>query len=176
LLDEPFGALDAQVRKELRTWLRRLHDEMNVTTVIVTHDREEAMEVADEIVVLYDGRVQQVGHPNDVYEHPANDWVMGFLGPVTHFGSLLVRPHDLDLAHEASDGALPATVVRVTRLGFQTVVDLDVQGAPIYAQLAREATDRLTLSPGTSVYVRHARGDAVPAVAAVPVPAADNLL
>ncbi len=70
LLDEPFGALDAQVRKELRTWLRRLHDEMNVTTVIVTHDQEEAMEVADEIVVLYDGRVQQVGHPHDVYEHP----------------------------------------------------------------------------------------------------------
>ena len=110
LLDEPFGALDAQVRKELRTWLRRLHDEMHVTTVIVTHDQEEAMEVADEIVVLYDGRVQQVGHPNDVYEHPANEWVMSFLGPVTRFGSVLVRPHDLDLAHEASDGALPATV------------------------------------------------------------------
>jgi sulfate transport system ATP-binding protein len=165
LLDEPFGALDAQVRKELRTWLRRLHDEMHVTTGIVTHDQEEAMEVADEIVVLRDGRVQQVGHPNDVYEHPANDWVMGFLGPVTHFGDLLVRPHDLDLAHEPSDGALPATVVRVTRLGFQTVVEMDADGAPIYAQLAREATDRLTLEPGTEVHVRHARGDAVSATA-----------
>ncbi len=176
LLDEPFGALDAQVRKELRTWLRRLHDEMHVTTVIVTHDQEEAMEVADEIVVLYDGRVQQVGHPNDVYEHPANEWVMSFLGPVTHFGSVLVRPHDLDLAHEASDGALPATVLRVTRLGFQTVVDLDMQGGPIYAQLAREATDRLTLEPGTLVYVSHARGDVLPAAPAVPVPTADSLL
>jgi len=171
LLDEPFGALDAQVRKELRTWLRRLHDEMHVTTVIVTHDQEEAMEVADEIVVLYDGRVQQVGHPHDVYEHPANEWVMSFLGPVTHFGSVLVRPHDLDLAHEPSDGALPATVVRVTRLGFQTVVDLDMQGVPIYAQLAREATDRLTLEPGALVYVSHARGAVLPAAPAVPVPA-----
>ncbi len=109
-----------------------------MTTVIVTHDQEEAMEVADEIVVLYDGRVQQVGHPHDVYEHPANEWVMSFLGPVTHFGSLLVRPHDLDLAHETSDGALPATVVRVTRLGFQTVVDLDMQGgADLCAARAR---------------------------------------
>ena len=91
------------------------------------------------------------------------------IGPVTHFGSLLVRPHDLDLAHEISDGALQATVVRVTRLGFQTVVDLDVQGAPLYAQLAREATDRLTLSPGASVYVSHARGESVPTVPGVPV-------
>ena len=167
LLDEPFGALDAQVRKELRAWLRRLHDDMHVTTVIVTHDQEEAMEVADEIVVLQDGRVQQVGHPNDVYEHPANDWVMSFLGPVTHFGELLVRPHDLDLAHEPSDGALRATVVRVTRLGFQTRVDMEANGVPIYAQLAREATDRLTLEPGTAVYVRHARGEPVPVAAAV---------
>jgi sulfate transport system ATP-binding protein len=162
LLDEPFGALDAQVRKELRAWLRRLHDEMHVTTVIVTHDQEEAMEVADEIVVLQDGRVQQVGPPNEVYEHPANDWVMGFLGPVTHFGDLLVRPHDLDLAHEPSDDAVPATIVRVTRLGFQTRVDLDADGEPIYAQLAREATDRLTLDPGTLVHVRHVRGEALP--------------
>ena len=102
LLDEPFGALDAQVRKELRVWLRRLHDEMHVTTVIVTHDQEEAMEVADEVVVLQDGRVQQTGSPTEIYEHPANDWVMGFLGPVTHFGDRLVRPHDLDL-HQLAD-------------------------------------------------------------------------
>jgi sulfate/thiosulfate transport system ATP-binding protein len=175
LLDEPFGALDAQVRKELRTWLRRLHDEMHVTTVIVTHDQEEAMEVADEVVVLQDGRVQQVGAPTDVYEHPANDWVMSFLGPVTHFGDLLVRPHDLDLTHEPSDDALPATVVRVTRLGFQTRVDMEAQGAPIYAQLAREATGRLTLEPGAQVHVRHVRGESVPARVGV-VPIADDLL
>jgi sulfate transport system ATP-binding protein len=130
------------------------------------------MEVADEIVVLQDGRVQQVGHPHEVYEHPANDWVMGFLGPVTHFGSLLVRPHDLDLAHEPSDDAVPATIVRVTRLGFQTRVDLDADGSPIYAQLAREATDRLTLDPGTQVHVRHARGEALPPSAPIVVPAA----
>jgi sulfate transport system ATP-binding protein len=169
LLDEPFGALDAQVRKELRVWLRRLHDEMHVTTVIVTHDQEEAMEVADEIVVLQDGRVQQVGHPHDVYEHPASDWVMGFLGPVTYFGDKLVRPHDLDLAHEASHDAVPATIVRVTRLGFQTRVDLDADGSPVYAQLAREATERLTLEPGASVHVRHVRGEALPAPEVVPV-------
>jgi sulfate transport system ATP-binding protein len=166
LLDEPFGALDAQVRKELRAWLRRLHDDMHVTTVIVTHDQEEAMEVADEIVVLQDGRVQQVGHPSEVYEHPANDWVMSFLGPVTHFGDVMVRPHDLDLAHEPSAGTVPATVVRVTRLGFQTRVDMEASGGvPIYAQLAREATDRLTLEPGTAVHVRHARGEPVPVTA-----------
>ncbi|HTC71147.1 MAG TPA: TOBE-like domain-containing protein, partial [Acidothermaceae bacterium] len=94
------------------------------------------------------------------------------LGPVTRFGSLLVRPHDLDVAHEPSVGALPATVVRVTRLGFQTVVEMDADGAPIYAQLAREATDRLTLEPGTEVHVTHARGEAVEAVTPAAVPAA----
>jgi sulfate transport system ATP-binding protein len=159
LLDEPFGALDAQVRKELRIWLRRLHDEMQVTTVIVTHDQEEAMEVADEVVVLQDGRVQQTGSPTEIYEHPANDWVMGFLGPVTHFGDRLVRPHDLDLAAEPSAGTVPATIVKVTRLGFQTRVDLEAEGAPVYAQLAREASDRIDLEPGTKVHVRHARDD-----------------
>jgi sulfate/thiosulfate transport system ATP-binding protein len=159
LLDEPFGALDAQVRKELRVWLRRLHDEMHVTTVIVTHDQEEAMEVADEVVVLQDGRVQQTGSPTEIYEHPANDWVMGFLGPVTHFGDRLVRPHDLDLTSEPADGSLPATIVKVTKLGFQTRVDLDAAGTPVYAQLAREATDRIDLEPGTQVHIRHARDD-----------------
>ena len=155
LLDEPFGALDAQVRKELRAWLRRLHDEMQVTTVIVTHDQEEAMEVADEIVVLHDGRVEQVGRPYEVYEHPANEWVMGFLGPVTQFGASLVRPHDLELVTEAASDTAAATVVRVTRLGFQTRVDLDVDGLPIYAQLARDAADRVQPEPGDRVHVRH---------------------
>ena len=170
LLDEPFGALDAAVRKELRAWLRRLHDEMQVTTVIVTHDQEEAMEVADEVVVLRDGHVQQVGSPTEVYEHPANEWVMGFLGPVTHFGDRLVRPHDLQLADEWSDGALPATVVRVTKLGFQTRVDLDSAGTQVFAQLAREATERVCLEPGAQVHVRHlpavdGEGDGLPGAA-----------
>ena len=99
LLDEPFGALDAKVRKELRDWLRRLHDEVHVTTVFVTHDQEEALEVADEIVVINEGRVEQIGSPDDLYDRPANDFVMRFLGPVTTLGGRLVRPHDLRPAH-----------------------------------------------------------------------------
>ena len=97
LLDEPFGALDAKVRKELRDWLRRLHDEVNVTTVFVTHDQEEALEVADEIVVINEGRVEQIGSPDELYDQPANDFVMRFLGPVTQLGDHLVRPHDLQV-------------------------------------------------------------------------------
>ena len=95
LLDEPFGALDAKVRKELRDWLRRLHDEVHVTTVFVTHDQEEALEVADEIVVINEGRIEQIGTPDELYDEPANDFVMRFLGPVTQLGDRLVRPHDL---------------------------------------------------------------------------------
>ena len=104
LLDEPFGALDAQVRKELRAWLRRLHDQVHVTTVFVTHDQEEAMEVADSIVVMADGKVEQVGSPDELYEAPANDFVMSFLGPVTTLGGRLVRPHDLELSIEPRPG------------------------------------------------------------------------
>src|SRR5688572_30060698 len=98
LLDEPFGALDAKVRKELREWLRRLHDEVHVTTVFVTHDQEEALEVADEIVVINDGRVEQVGSPDDLYDRPANDFVMSFLGEVTNLGGVRLRPHDIELS------------------------------------------------------------------------------
>src|SRR5947199_3181573 len=124
LLDEPFGALDAQVRKELRAWLRRLHDQVNVTTVFVTHDQEEAMEVADEIVVMADGEVKQVGSPDDLYEKPASDFVMSFLGPVTRIGGELVRPHDVEVFRDPYPGAAPATITRVTRLGFEVRVDL----------------------------------------------------
>ena len=104
LLDEPFGALDAQVRKELRNWLRRLHDEIHVTTVFVTHDQEEAMDVADRIVVIANGRIEQVGTPDELYDQPANDFVMSFLGPVTQLNGRLVRPHDLELLAAADDG------------------------------------------------------------------------
>ncbi len=96
LLDEPFGALDARVRKELRAWLRRLHEEVHVTTVLVTHDQEEAMEVADRIALMNEGRIEQIGRPRDLYEHPANEFVMSFVGPVTRMGEALIRPHDLD--------------------------------------------------------------------------------
>ena len=97
LLDEPFGALDAKVRKELRDWLRRLHDEVHVTTVFVTHDQEEALEVADEIVVINDGRIEQIGTPDQLYDEPASDFVMSFLGPVTTLHGTLVRPHDIEV-------------------------------------------------------------------------------
>ena len=104
LLDEPFGALDANVRQELREWLRRLHDEVHVTTVLVTHDQEEAMAIADRIVVLDHGRVEQAGPPRELYERPANPFVMRFLGPVSSLGDRLVRPHDLLLSNDAGDG------------------------------------------------------------------------
>ena len=133
LLDEPFGALDAKVRKELRDWLRRLHDEVHVTTVFVTHDQEEALEVADEIVVINEGRIEQVGTPDQLYDEPANDFVMSFLGPVTRLDGELVRPHDLDvLDHDRVLGATPGTVTRVVRVGFEvrlavrTAVEPDV--------------------------------------------------
>ena len=109
LLDEPFGALDAKVRKELRDWLRRLHDEVHVTTVFVTHDQEEALEVADEIVVINDGRIEQIGSPDQLYDEPANDFVMSFLGPVTTLDGHLIRPHDIDVLHR---GATPHGVGR----------------------------------------------------------------
>jgi sulfate transport system ATP-binding protein len=120
LLDEPFGALDAKVRKELREWLRRLHDEVPVTTVFVTHDQEEAMEVADEIVVINEGRIEQVGSPDELYDAPANDFVMGFLGEVTQLGTLRLRPHDIEVALEpALAGSVAADLLRMTRVGFE---------------------------------------------------------
>jgi sulfate transport system ATP-binding protein len=154
LLDEPFGALDAQVRKELRTWLRRLHDDVHVTTVFVTHDQEEAMEVADSIVVMADGKVQQVGTPDELYERPASDFVMSFLGPVTTLAGRLVRPHDLVLSAEPADGAVAAVVQRVVRLGFEVRVDATVGGQPIWAQVTRYRSQLLDLRPGDTVYVR----------------------
>ena len=125
LLDEPFGALDARVRKELRAWLRRLHDEVHVTTIIVTHDQEEAMEVADQIVVLNEGRIEQVGSPRELYEQPANEFVMSFVGPVNRLGDAFVRPHDVELLLEPDgSGAAEAMVERVVHLGFEVRVEL----------------------------------------------------
>src|SRR5207244_3417789 len=104
LLDEPFGALDARVRKELRAWLRRLHDEVHVTTIIVTHDQEEAMDVAEQIVVMNEGRVEQIGEPRDLYEEPANEFVMSFVGPVNRIGDAFVRPRDVGLSLDREPG------------------------------------------------------------------------
>jgi sulfate transport system ATP-binding protein len=155
LLDEPFGALDAKVRAELRAWLRRLHEEVDVTTVLVTHDQEEAMELADRIVVLNDGRIQQVGAPREVYDNPANEFVMGFLGPVARLGGGLVRPHDLVLKPDPESGALEAQVTRVVHLGFEVRVELELAGdGAVAAQLTRSEAEQLELAEGDIVYVR----------------------
>src|SRR5439155_7724801 len=123
LLDEPFGALDARVRKELRVWLRRLHDEVHVTTIIVTHDQEEAMEVAGQIVLLNEGRVEQVGSPRELYEQPANEFVMSFVGPVNRLGETFVRPHDVVIRVEPDAGSSEAMVERVVHMGFEVRVE-----------------------------------------------------
>jgi sulfate transport system ATP-binding protein len=157
LLDEPFGALDAKVRADLRAWLRRLHDEVHVTTVLVTHDQEEAMDVADRIAVLNEGRLEQAGPPRELYDHPASDFVMGFLGPVTRLDGRLVRPHDVVLSPEPVDGAVQAVVQRVAMLGFETRARLvTARGDPIVAQLTRADADALSLAQGDVVW---ARGD-----------------
>ena len=157
LLDEPFGALDAQVRKELRTWLRRLHDEVHVTTVFVTHDQEEAMEVADEIVVINNGMVEQIGTPDELYEKPANDFVMSFLGPVTRFNGTLVRPHDLELFTTPEPDTARGRVLRVVRLGFEVRVDVTTVGGEVWAQVTRGEAEKLGLEAGDEVFVRAAR-------------------
>ena len=163
LLDEPFGALDAKVRKELRDWLRRLHDEVHVTTVFVTHDQEEAMDVADEIVVVNDGVVEQVGTPDELYDRPANDFVMSFLGPVTRLGGELVRPHDLEILGSPEPGAVPAEVTRLVRLGFEVRVDAVADGEQVWVQLTRGEVDRLGLAAGRHVHIRPVAGSVAPA-------------
>jgi len=159
LLDEPFGALDARVRKELRTWLRRLHDEAHVTTVFVTHDQEEAMDVADHIVVMDAGRIEQEGSARELYEEPASEFVMSFIGPVNRLDDRYVRPHDLDLAVDPRDGARPALVERVVYLGFEVRVELRREdGLRFWAQISPLEAERLELVRGQTVFVRAARG------------------
>jgi sulfate/thiosulfate transport system ATP-binding protein len=158
LLDEPFGALDARVRKELRAWLRHLHDEVHVTTVFVTHDQEEAMEVADRIVVMNHGRIEQVGGPRDLYEHPSNAFVMGFVGPVTRLGELFIRPHDVEVRTEPNGATSEAMVERLVHLGFEVRADLVLHdGQRLQAQLSREDAEELELAQGQIVFVRPSR-------------------
>jgi sulfate/thiosulfate transport system ATP-binding protein len=159
LLDEPFGALDARVRKELRRWLRRLHDEQHVTTVIVTHDQEEAMDVADRIALMHEGRIQQTGAPRDLYDTPVNDFVRTFFGPVVETADGPVRPHDLALSHDQSDGAFEAMVTRVVHLGFEVRADLlDGDGQAFSAQLTRDEEAELELESGQIVFVSPRNG------------------
>ncbi len=158
LLDEPFGALDARVRTELRAWLRRLHDETRTTTVIVTHDQEEAMEVADEVVVMNRGRIEQAAGPRDLYERPANEFVMSFVGQVNRIGDAFVRPHDLELVLDAGASTREAMVQRIVHLGFEVRVELvRDDGAPLSVRLTRDEEERLELVRGDIVHVRPIR-------------------
>jgi sulfate/thiosulfate transport system ATP-binding protein len=177
LLDEPFGALDAKVRADLRTWLRRLHEEVHVTTVLVTHDQQEALDVADRIVVLNAGRIEQVGSPSEVYDRPVNEFVMSFLGPVATLNGHLVRPHDLRVGRDPamepareegtaeSAGVTRATVIRVVHLGFEVRVELSnaATGDAFNAQVTRGEAEALELAEGETVYVRATRIPDLPA-------------
>jgi sulfate/thiosulfate transport system ATP-binding protein len=158
LLDEPFGALDARVRKELRAWLRRLHDETRTTTVIVTHDQEEAMEVADRVVVMNAGKIEQIASPRDLYDNPANEFVMSFVGPVNRFGDAFIRPHDIELLLEPNGSTQEAMVERLVHLGFEVRVELvRDDGESLSVQLTREQVEALELQNGQIVYVRPTR-------------------
>ncbi len=174
LLDEPFGALDAKVRKELRRWLRRLHDEVHVTSVFVTHDQEEAMEVADRVVVLNQGRIEQVGTPDDVYDRPASPFVLQFLGDVNLFHSRLghvtdeqgaddvtfVRPHELEIVAEAGSDTWPVTLSQILTVGPNTRLEFQSEGSKGYVdvELSREVyrtlSETLSLRPGSRVHLR----------------------
>ena len=171
LLDEPFGALDAKVRKDLRAWLRRLHDEVHVTTVFVTHDQEEAMEVSDEIVVMNKGKVEQVGTPAQIYDHPASAFVMSFIGPVNVLPSsakifqssgfestnpeTFLRPQDIIIETVSNGTTAQATVSRIIHLGWEIQVELTLDdGQMMTAHLTRDRFDELKLEPQEKVYVK----------------------
>lgn len=174
LLDEPFGALDAQVRAELRRWLRKLHDEIHVTSVFVTHDQEEALEVADRIVVMNKGKVEQAGTPDQVYEHPANPFVLNFLGNVNLFHGRLqhdgetgqtgdesavsyVRTHDLEIDRSRLDATAISAVIRhIQKLGPSVRVTLALEGSGelLEAELTRDTFQGLGLQQGEPVFVR----------------------
>ncbi|MDX6662594.1 MAG: sulfate/thiosulfate transport system ATP-binding protein [Solirubrobacterales bacterium] len=158
LLDEPFGALDAKVREELRTWLRRLHDEVHVTTIFVTHDQEEAMDVAEQLVVMNEGRVEQTGSAVELYEQPANEFVMSFVGPVNRIGDALVRPHDIDILQEREEGSEEAQIERIVHLGFEVRVEFTLgDGRHLWVQITRTQADQLELREGEIVFIRPTR-------------------
>jgi sulfate transport system ATP-binding protein len=186
LLDEPFGALDAKVREDLRAWLRRLHDEVHVTTVLVTHDQSEALDVADRIAVLNKGRIEQVGSPTEVYDAPANAFVMSFLGAVSSLNGTLVRPHDIrvgrnpEMAIASSDdsvqatGVVRATIDRIVMLGFEVRVELTsaADHTQFTAQITRGDAEALGLKEGDTVYVRATRIPPLPG--GTEIPKSDN--
>jgi sulfate transport system ATP-binding protein len=155
LLDEPFGALDAKVRKDLRTWLRNLHEEMNVTTIFVTHDQEEAMDVAGQLVVMNEGRVEQTGSADELYEQPANEFVMSFVGEVNRLGEDYVRPHDIEVVLDPDERTEEGMVQRIVALGFEIRVEFVLaDGTEIWAQLTRSELQRLELREGQIAYLK----------------------
>jgi sulfate transport system ATP-binding protein len=155
LLDEPFGALDAKVRKDLRTWLRHLHEEMHVTTIFVTHDQEEAMDVAEQLVVMNNGQVEQSGSADDLYENPANEFVMSFVGEVNRLGETFVRPHDMEVVLDADERTEEGLVQRIVALGFEIRVEFVLaDGTEVWAQLTRNELQRLELREGQIAYLR----------------------
>jgi sulfate transport system ATP-binding protein len=171
LLDEPFGALDATVRKELRAWLRRLHDEVHVTTVFVTHDQEEAMEVAEQIVVLNHGDVEQIGAPRDLYEQPANEFVMRFVGPVSELSGRFIRPHDVEILLEPVPGAAEAQIDRIVHLGFEVRVELSLGGGEsTWVQITRGQAEELELVERQIVWLRPEPEPSLNASATHPAP------
>ncbi len=183
LLDEPFGSLDAKVRKELRRWLRRLHDDLHITSVFVTHDQEEALEVADRVVVMNEGRVEQIGTPDDVYHHPANPFVYNFLGNVNLFHArveggkayigemamelphqarpdartalVYVRPHLLDIVHQPNgDNHFRAKVEHINPAGPLVKVELETEwGDPVHVEISQERYRALDLKKGAEVFI-----------------------
>ncbi len=160
LLDEPFAALDAQVRGELRGWVRSLQRDLGITTILVTHDQTEAMEIADRLVILNQGRIEQVGTPDDMYDKPANDFVQGFLGPITTLNGVPCRPHDIELC--TPDQGVAATVTDIIRLGFEVrVVVSDAQGISSWVQLTHDEAQRLNLLVGEHVALRARMGAGV---------------
>ncbi|GEJ58948.1 sulfate/molybdate ABC transporter ATP-binding protein [Anaeromyxobacter diazotrophicus] len=191
LLDEPFGALDARVRQELRRWLRRLHDELHVTSIFVTHDQEEAFEVADRVVLMNAGRVEQSGAPAQVFENPASPFVMRFLGAVNVFlgrvdggrayvhdlefaapgapgrsaAHVYVRPHEIDLHRGALPGSFAARVERVVALGAAVRVELSAPGhaGALEVELDARETEALALAPGDTVHLSPRRVRVFPA-------------
>ncbi|MBV9097169.1 MAG: TOBE-like domain-containing protein [Frankiaceae bacterium] len=161
LLDEPFGALDVKVRAELRAWLRQLHEQVNATTLFVTHDQEEAMELADQIVLINQGRVEQIGTPEDLYDRPANEFVMAFLGATTRLGGVAVRPHDIEVFTDPVDGGIQAMIERVIGLGFHSRVEAALpDGSDVTVQLTRAHAHELGLRTGDIVYLRAIAGAA----------------
>jgi len=172
LLDEPFGALDVKVREELRAWLRQLHEQVNATTVFVTHDQEEAMELADQVVLINAGQVEQVGPPEQLYDNPANAFVMSFLGATTRLGDVLVRPHDIEVLADPSAGTHEAMIERVLGLGFHSRIDAVLaDGSTVTVQLTRAHAQQLELRVGDIVFLRQMPGTTV---TPAPIPASDD--